>query len=117
MTPSEIRAELAHYTGTVNWWRHPLNRNILYTDGVQRFAELCGAYWLLNILVTEPKILTQSQEFAAITVTAKDGEAVIDVTDGNENTAFSRPIAFTTLPDGEWKFYFYDKTIMLTSEY
>lgn len=118
MTPNEIRAELAHYTGTVNWWRHPLNRNILYTDGVQRFAELCGAYWLLDILATEPEILKQqADDFAVVVVTVKDSEALMTVTDGNENTAFSRPIAFTTLPDGEWKFYFYNNTIMLTSEY
>jgi len=32
-------ADLAHFTGTGEWYRHGLNRRMLYTDGVQYLAE------------------------------------------------------------------------------
>ncbi|MCK1641666.1 hypothetical protein IVA95_30015 [Bradyrhizobium sp. 157] len=41
-------ADLAHFTGTAEWYRHGLNRRMLYTDGVQYLAEKGGAYWLLD---------------------------------------------------------------------
>ncbi|WOH48272.1 hypothetical protein RX328_29640 [Bradyrhizobium sp. sBnM-33] len=28
-------ADLAHFTGTAEWYRHGLNRRMLYTEGVQ----------------------------------------------------------------------------------
>ena len=41
--------------------RHPLCRNVLYSDGVQEVAET-GYYWLLGILATElPPCLQKEQ--------------------------------------------------------
>jgi hypothetical protein len=39
---------LAQFTGTEQWHRHPLVRNILYTDGVQFVAQSGRAYWLID---------------------------------------------------------------------
>lgn len=39
---------LHHFTGTETWFRHPLVRKVLYTEGVQYLAETGGAYWLLD---------------------------------------------------------------------
>ena len=41
-------ADLVHFTGTETWYRHPLNKKVLYTDGAQYVAEAGGAYWLLD---------------------------------------------------------------------
>ena len=40
---AEIKAELAHFTGTSKWYRHPLFRDFLYNDGTQFLAERAGA--------------------------------------------------------------------------
>ena len=40
--------ELQQFTGTEQWFRHGLNRKVLYTDGVQYVAEQAGAYWLVD---------------------------------------------------------------------
>jgi hypothetical protein len=40
--------DLAHFTGTEWWYRHPLFNNVLFTDGVQHLAQKAGAYWLVE---------------------------------------------------------------------
>jgi hypothetical protein len=40
--------DLAHFTGTERWYRHPLFNNVLFTDGVQHLAQKAGAYWLVE---------------------------------------------------------------------
>jgi uncharacterized protein DUF6876 len=40
--------DLAQFTGAEQWYRHSINRKVLYTDGAQYVAEHGGAYWLLD---------------------------------------------------------------------
>ena len=48
-------SDLAQFTGSENWYRHGINRNVLYTDGAQHVAEHGGAYWLLDeIAIIQP---------------------------------------------------------------
>src|SRR5580704_4857332 len=46
-TKTLSKKDLAQFTGSENWYRHGINRNVLHTDGVQHVAEHGGAYWLL----------------------------------------------------------------------
>lgn len=41
-------ADLRQFTGTEQWYRHGLNRVVLYTDGAKYVVDQCGAYWLLD---------------------------------------------------------------------
>ena len=41
-------AELAKFTGSEHWYRHALNRKVLFTDGAKYVADRAGAYWLLD---------------------------------------------------------------------
>ena len=36
-------SDLAQFTGSDNWYRHGINRNLLYTDGAQHVAKHGGA--------------------------------------------------------------------------
>jgi hypothetical protein len=57
MTKAEklTKADLAQFTGSETWYRHAINRNVLYTDGAQFLAERGGAYWLLDeIAIIQP---------------------------------------------------------------
>jgi hypothetical protein len=38
-------SDLRQFTGTEHWYRHPLARKVLYTDGVQHVTEKGKAYW------------------------------------------------------------------------
>lgn len=111
--------DLAGFTGSETWWRHPLNKAITFTDGVKYFCDKAGAYWLLDILVTEPKILEQAKEFAAVTLRVSDKHnADLIVTDGDEGPpVFERHISLTDCPFGEWRFWMTDNVILLPSEY
>ena len=54
-TKTLSKSDLAQFTGSENWYRHGINRNVLYTDGAQHVAEHGGAYWLLDeIAIIQP---------------------------------------------------------------
>ena len=48
MTKQLNPAALAQFTGTENWYRHAINRKVLFTDGAKYVADQAAAYWLLD---------------------------------------------------------------------
>lgn len=128
--PNELRQQLRQHTGSQTVYRHALARSVCYTEGVQDFAQNAGggAYWLLDILATEPKILGLAREegIAFATLEVKGGKAVLRVAaDSDIKPVFTRVITSTDCPDGDWMFYLQptevgDKPavmILLPSEY
>jgi hypothetical protein len=47
-TKTLTKSDLAQFTGTENWYRHGMVRDVLYTDGVRYVAQTAGAYWLID---------------------------------------------------------------------
>lgn len=117
----QLESDLNQFTGTEAWYRHPLNPNVAYTDGMKYFADNAGdgAYWLLDILATQPEILNQMTDggFVMIELEVGDNEAVLRCTDGNDGLVYNRAIDYTDCPEGVWQFYFTDNVILLPSEY
>lgn len=118
-----LRSELAQFYGSERLYRHPLNRNVVYTEGVQFFADSAGsgAYWLLDILATQPQILAEACSFAVVTLDVNDAAtALLHVTDGDKGdgpvTVYERKLDFTDCPPGKWTFFFENLTIMLPGE-
>lgn len=114
-----LSADLKMFTGTEQWFRHPLSSNFLYTDGVKFFAEHCGggAYWFLDILATELADLQETEKFMSITLDVVDSSAKITADDGNGNVLWTRNIDFTDAEEGTWKFFFTNNVLLLPSEY
>ncbi len=111
---------LYQFTGTENWYRHSLNRKVLYTDGVQYLAEYGGAYWLLDtIAIAQAHVkVVAAEEFQLWTLTVKpDCSAVITCDDGNGRIVYKQSLSFSDFPLPEIKLYFRDNVIMLPSEY
>lgn len=120
LTASQLDSELRQYTGTEQWYRHGLNKQMLYTDGVEFFAENAGehgAYWLLDIVATEYWPLLKKEPFLTIFVTVQNNAAKIEVTNGNERILKTRELEYTDLQEGVWKFYLTDNVLLLPSEY
>jgi len=127
MNTQELQSELVHFTGSETIYRHALNARVNYTEGVRFFARNAGggAYWLLDILATQPEILNGVKEhsFCIAMLKVEDSKAVLTVArDYSENTGFQdvvyrREIEYTDCPPGEWKFYFTGNTILLPREY
>ena len=45
---NEKLPDLRQFTGSEHWYRHSLNRAVVYTDGAKYVADQVGAYWLLD---------------------------------------------------------------------
>jgi len=96
LTPEEIRSKLAQCSGTSNYHQHWLGGKFLYTDGAKAMAELCGAYWLLDIVFS-------SQTATGIIKYRKSGEffqvwTLTRAADYEETGAW-----FVTCEDGDYK--------------
>lgn len=48
----QILAELKHFTGDLERYRHPINRRVIYTPGVKHLAEKAGSYWLIDVIAS-----------------------------------------------------------------
>jgi hypothetical protein len=109
--------DLAQFTGTTQWFRHGLMRQVLYTEGVQYLAEQAGAYWLIDKVATlqlEPKI--SAEGFQVWKLRVADDTATLTCEDGNDNTVYREAIGFTDFPLAEIDLWFEDNVIMLPSE-
>ena len=120
ISATELKSKIAPHNNGVNmWYRHPLVRNATYSSGVKEFMEAAQSYWLLDILLTEPKIRRNAGEgeFAIITISVKNAKARIVATGDEEAVVFRRNIDYTDMPDGDWKFYFGGNALILPGEY
>lgn len=117
MTPNEIKAALNQFCGTDNWYRHPLFRRFLYTDGVKFLADSCGAYWFIdNIFSYQLLNNVKTEEFQVWTMRVAGSEAVVTCEDGNDNQVFTANIEFTDFPLEEITLWLENDVLMLPGE-
>jgi len=112
-------SELAQFTGTENWYRHALSRNVHYTDGMLFVAERAGAYWLIDeiALAQKGEVTLVGEEFQVWTLVVEGSTALLRCDDGNERRLLERRIDFTDFPEPGIKLYVVDGVIMLPGEY
>lgn len=111
-------SDLSQFTGTDNWYRHSLCRNIVYTDGVKYLAETAGAYWLIDKVATnqlEPKI--RREEFQCWRLVVRGREADLIADDGNGNIIHRELIEFTDFPLDKIELWVEGNVILLPSEH
>jgi len=85
-------ANLDQFTGTEHWYRHALNRAVLFAGGAKHVADAGGTYWLLDeIALIQPydkRVLAEEFQVRTLrvnpdrsdTLTCEDGNAVFGVT-------------------------------------
>jgi len=114
------KSDLTQFTGSENWYRHGINRNVLYTEGVQYVAEHGGAHWLLDeIAITQPynKAVTAEECQVWKLAVRPDRSATLTCDDGNGNIVCTKEIEHTDFPLDEIALYFANKVIHLPNEY
>ena len=114
------RADLAQFTGSENWYRHGLVRNILFTDGAKFVADRAGAYWLIDEIALAQRYdqTVAKEEFQLWKLKVNpDQTAVLACENGNCDVVLSKKIEFTDFPLAEISFYVTNNTILLPSEY
>lgn len=111
--------DLFGFTGTENYYRHPFSKSV-YTDGVKYFADEAGAYWFIDFVMSECQSLVRREGFLTIELKVKDGQAIIEVRDGDGIIFVERRVDYTDCPEGKYKFYYIlgEPTVLLVaSEY
>jgi hypothetical protein len=82
--------------GSENFYQNRFSP-VIYTDGVKDMAESCGAYWLIDLVISHQ--LTKMVKFEAFQVwklkRVKDDAFQIVATDGNEKQIASQQIPFS----------------------
>jgi hypothetical protein len=109
-----------NFTGSENWYRHALNRKVLFTDGAKHVADTGGAYWLLDeIALIQPyDKAVAATSFQVWTLKVRpDRTATLTCQDGNDQTVFTKDIEYTDFPADEITLWFTANTIYLPSEH
>lgn len=119
-------SDLQQFTGSTQWFRHGLVRNVTYTEGVQYMAEHANAYWLIDKIATlqfEPKIRTEDfqvwrliVENSRASLTCDDGDK-LGVGDSKAVLLHSEEISFTDFPLEEIELWVEGGVILLPSEH
>ena len=119
-TKTLTKDDLVQFTGSENWYRHGLVRDVLFTDGVKHVADAGGAYWLIDEIALAQRYEKRvaGEEFQHWKLTVKDDHtAMLACDEGNGNIVFSKRIPFTDFPLSEITLYYVNNTILLPSEY
>lgn len=114
-------AELNQFTGSEHWYRHPLVRSILFTDGAKYLADKAGAYWLLDEIALaqrgEKAVAAEEFQVWKLTVDLDRHSARLTCDDGNGRIVFEKAIEYTDFPLAEISLWFTNNTIYLPSEH
>jgi hypothetical protein len=111
---------LAQFTGSTNFYRHGLVREVLYTEGVEYVAEAAGAYWLLDEIALAQRYIIpiKSEDFQVWDLKVEaDQSAILTCGDGNGLEVYSKPLPFTDFPEPGIRFFYANWVIHLPSEY
>ena len=120
-TKTLTKDDLRQFTGSEQWYRHGINRSVLFTDGAKYVADTGGAYWLLDEIALaqchNKRVAGEEFQLWKLSVNLDQHTAMLTCDDGNGNIVFRKKIAFTDFPLEEISLYFCNNTIHLPSEY
>lgn len=136
MKTQDLQNALDQFTGTETWHRHPLNKKLLHTDGVEYFAQVAGAYWFIDAIALGvygnpgpiPAAIPDQDRFGVVLLTSQKGKGSIEVRsdyDEHDSTIGKRlwyaNLEYTDAPEGVWRFYLVDDgehtVLMVPGEY
>ena len=112
-------ADLHQFTGTEQWYRHALNRTVLFTEGAKYVADQVGAYWLLDeIALAQCGVAAVKDEaFQVWKLDVQGSRATLTCGNGNDVDVYAKDIPFTDFPAPGITLWFTDSVILLPSEY
>jgi hypothetical protein len=118
LTTCDLKAELAGFTGTTQYYRSALG--LLYTDGVKHLAERAGAYWLIDAIASwQPKARCIDREFQLWELAVDhDRRAVLSFRrDTGLPADIQQKIEYTDFPQGAFTLYVEHGVLLLPSEH
>lgn len=109
-----LEAELRHFTGTENHYKHWTGR-IVFTDGVHYLAAKARAFWLINAVVSYDR----KEPFQIWMLDKHDGnKATLTMKEDTEQPILvKQEIPYTDFPLAAIKLYLIGGVLLLPSEY
>jgi hypothetical protein len=121
MTHTLKTSDLSQFTGSEHWYRHGINRKVLFTDGAKHVADTGGAWWLIDEIALiqpyEQAVAAEPFQVWTLKVNKNDDTAILTCEDGNYKKVYEKKIPFTDFPLDEITLWFADNTIYLPSEH
>lgn len=113
----DILSQLKNFIGSENIYKNTLG--LLYTDGLKYIADSCGAYWLIDLVESYQKEVSEMCPFQLWTIKVNpDKSAVVTLQDdSNCPIVVQQDIPYTDFPIKELKLYCCNNTLLLPSEY
>ena len=111
--------DLAGFTGTTQWFRHPTVQSVLYTEGIQYLAEQGKCYWLIDEIAFAQHIPEVARkQFQQWTLKVEENRsAILTCDDGNLKIVFTKRIDYTDFPLKQIQLFFSDNVLLLPSEW
>jgi len=118
MKTGKLLEALKSFTGTQQFFFHPLFKAFKYTDGVRFLAKNAGCYWLLELIFSHQNFEeVKGEDFQKWTLKKNDDACTVTVSDGNGNNIKTIEISFTDFPLQEFNLWFCDGVLLLPTEY
>jgi len=115
LTMSEIKSQLAGFTGTEHYYKEYMG--LIITDGVKHLEEIAKCGWLVSDAAVILKMELKAEPFVVLKIKVADKKAVINYEDGNNKKLRTQKYQWTDFPEGELSLYYSNGVMMLTSEY
>ena len=94
--------DLSQFYGSMEYYRHALLRNFLYTEGIKHLADEVGAHWFVDVVAshqTNPKVRRETFQLWALKLDGNGGCVVTMRTDTNEPAIVTQKIERTDFPE------------------
>jgi len=91
------KAYLRELIGGEHLYQHPLNRDVLYTEGAKSVADQGSAHWLLDIIAIDQPAVDEDQVWKLAVL--PDRSATLTCEYGNNRVVYCLP--FTDFPEPE----------------
>ena len=115
---TQLLNNLAQFSGTQNYYKHPLFSKFRYTDGVRYLAINAECYWLLEFIFGHQSNAKIKNMPFQVWKLVKDGDkATITIEDGNDNIVKKFQLNYTSFPLDEYVLWMIEGVLLLSNEY
>ena len=117
---SEVKKNLAYFTGTENYYKHSITGNdgIFLTDGCHYLREQLNCYWLFDLILSYQHKLSKETHQKWILVNNKDSSWTITARNENGRLLAIQHIPYSDFPLKEGiTIFFLEGVALLPSEY
>lgn len=104
--------------GSESFYQNPLSP-FIYTDGVKDMADTCGAYWLVDLVISyQLEKNVRLEPFQVWQLKRVEDDAFqVEATDGNDKQIASQKIPFSDFGYDQATIWMVNGCLMLPNEY